>query len=458
MTYYLAIDIGASSGRHILGYIENGKLKLLEVYRFVNNLILHHGSLVWDMDHLVSEVKAGIRKCGEIGKIPKTVAIDTWGVDYVLLDEKGSELPPVYSYRDKRTGTAVDKVKDRIPADWLYARTGIQKQNFNTIYQLYSDKLSGRLDRADSFLMIPAYLSYKLTGIKMNEYTNATTTGLVNAKSKSWDIEILDKLELPRHLFQSLSTPGTVIGDFTDEMQKYAGFSCTVVSAPSHDTASAVAACPLEGNDLYISSGTWNLIGVESEVPIINEGARQANFTNEGGINGRFRILKNYMGMWLLQNIRRDLKRSVSYDQMMEIAMHSRSFSYLDVNDSAFVAPENMIDAVKAYFNAQDMELPHILASVYHSLGRSYREALEEIEELTGKKIDTVHIVGGGCQDTYLNRLTAQYTGKTVTAGPVEATAAGNLVAQLIFDNACSDLHAARKLIKSSFDIAEVQL
>lgn len=215
MTYHLAIDIGASSGRHILGYIDNGRLKLEEIHRFENYITNQNGTLVWDIEHLVSEVKKGIAKCKEIGKTPCTVAIDTWGVDYVLLDENKQEILPAVSYRDSRTNSVINKVESIISAEELYLKTGIQKQNFNTIYQLYVDYLSGKLDNAKYFLMIPAYLSYKLTGIIKNEYTNATTTGMVNADTKQWDYEIIDKLSLPKHLFGTLDTPCTVIGNFT---------------------------------------------------------------------------------------------------------------------------------------------------------------------------------------------------------------------------------------------------
>lgn len=323
MKYYLAIDIGASSGRHILGYIKNEKLKLEEIHRFENYITNQNGTLVWDIKHLVDEVKKGIAKCKEIGKIPTTVAIDTWGVDYVLLDEDKQEIMPAISYRDSRTNRIIKEVESIISAEELYLKTGIQKQNFNTIYQLYADELSGKLDYAKHFLMIPAYLSYKLTGVIKNEYTNATTTSMVNAKSKTWDNEIIEKLGLPKHLFTNLDTPCTVIGNFTKEMQDYAGFDSTVIFSPSHDTASAVAACPIDDNSVYISSGTWSLIGVESLNPIVNIDAQKANFANEGGIDYRFRFLKNYMGMWLFQNVKKNMNNEFSYDNMMRLAMQS---------------------------------------------------------------------------------------------------------------------------------------
>ena len=455
MTYYLAIDIGASSGRHILGYIDNGRLKLEEIHRFENYITNQNGTLVWDIEHLVSEVKKGIAKCKEIGKIPCTVAIDTWGVDYVLLDESKQEILPAVSYRDSRTNRVINKVESIISAEELYLKTGIQKQNFNTIYQLYADKLSGRLEDAKHFLMIPAYLSYKLTGIIKNEYTNATTTGMVNADTKQWDYEIIDKLSLPKHLFGTLDTPCTVIGNFTKEMQDYAGFDSTVIFAPSHDTASAVCACPIDDNSVYISSGTWSLIGVESLNPIVNEKSMAANFANEGGIDYRFRFLKNYMGMWLFQNVKKNLNNKFSYDDMMRLAMQSKRFEMIDTNAPDFLAPENMINAIRSYLKNESIPIEVVINSVYHSLAQSYKNAIDEIEKLAGKTIDNVFIVGGGSKDTYLNKLTAQYTGKKVVTGLSEATATGNLLSQIMYDKKIS-LAQARDIVKISFDIKEI--
>ena len=455
MTYYLAIDIGASSGRHILGYIDNGRLKLEEIHRFENYITNQNGTLVWDIEHLVSEVKKGIAKCKEIGKIPCTVAIDTWGVDYVLLDESKQEILPAVSYRDSRTNRVINKVESIISAEELYLKTGIQKQNFNTIYQLYVDYLSGKLDNAKYFLMIPAYLSYKLTGIIKNEYTNATTTGMVNADTKQWDYEIIDKLSLPKHLFGTLDTPCTVIGNFTKEMQDYAGFDSTVIFAPSHDTASAVCACPIDDNSVYISSGTWSLIGVESLNPIVNEKSMAANFANEGGIDYRFRFLKNYMGMWLFQNVKKNLNNEFSYDDMMRLAMQSKRFEMIDTNAPDFLAPENMINAIRSYLKNESIPIEVVINSVYHSLAQSYKNAIDEIEKLAGKTIDNIFIVGGGSKDTYLNELTAQYTGKKVVTGLSEATATGNLLSQIMYDKKIS-LAQARDIVKISFDIKEI--
>ena len=453
MDYYLAIDIGASSGRHILGYIDNGRLKLEEIHRFENYITNQNSTLVWDIEHLVNEVKKGIAKCKEIGKIPCTVAIDTWGVDYVLLDENKKEIKPCYCYRDSRTNAVIDEVESLVSPAQLYAKTGIQQQNFNTIYQLYADKKNGKLQNAKYFLMMPEYLSFKLTGVCKNEYTNATTTGLVNAKTKTWDNDILSALDLPSELFGTLNTPSSLVGDLCADIQKAVGFNCAVLFAPSHDTASAVCACPMADNDLYISSGTWSLIGTEITQPILSDNARQLNFTNEGGIDYRFRFLKNYMGMWLFQNIRRNLNKLMTYDEMMTLAMNCGEYKYFDVNDRTLVAPDNMIDAIGKLICSDDLGL--ILNSAYHSLAKSYSEAVSEIEAVTGKRFNAIHIVGGGCQDKYLNILTRDYTGKSVTAGPIEATATGNIVSQIMHDKKIS-LAAARDLIKNSFDIKEI--
>lgn len=453
MNYYLAIDIGASSGRHILGYIDNGRLKLEEIHRFENYITNQNSTLVWDIEHLVNEVKKGIAKCKEIGKIPCTVAIDTWGVDYVLLDESKKEIKPCYCYRDSRTNAVVDEVESLIFPAQLYAKTGIQKQNFNTIYQLYADKKSGRLQNAKYFLMMPEYLSFKLTGVCKNEYTNATTTGLVNAKTKTWDTQIINALGLTEDLFKPLFLPSSVVGDLSADIQKAVGFNSTVLFAPSHDTASAVCACPMQDDDLYISSGTWSLIGTEITQPILSDNARKLNFSNEGGIDYRFRFLKNYMGMWLFQNIRRNLNKSMTYDEMMTLAMNCGEYKYFDVNDRTLVAPDNMIDAIGKLICSDDLGL--ILNSAYHSLAKSYSEAVSEIEAVTGKRFNAIHIVGGGCQDKYLNILTRDYTGKSVTAGPIEATATGNIVSQIMHDKKIS-LATARDLIKNSFDIKEI--
>ena len=454
MTYYLAIDIGASSGRHILGSIQNGKLLLEEIYRFENEIKNIDGTLTWDVETLFASVKAGIKECKRLGKIPKTVAIDTWGVDYVLLDNNKKEIFPCVCYRDGRTEQAVKEVAKVISQGDLYRATGIQKLNFNTLYQLWCDKKSGKLKKAKHFLMMPDYLSFKLTGVIKNEYTNATTTNLVNAKTKDWDNDILQKLQLPRNIFSHLSLPGEEVGVFSDEIAKEVGFNSTVILCPSHDTASAVVACPINENSVYVSSGTWSLIGTENLEPQLSVEALKANFTNEGGIQYRYRFLKNIMGMWLFQSVRKSYKKDISYDEMMTLAMASDFKELIDPNHPSFNAPKNMIQAVRDYLGKPSLSFCDLLSSLYHSLANSYKIAIEEIEKISNKKIREIHVVGGGSKDSYLNHLTALYTGKKVLTGVKEGTSAGNLISQIMKDKGLS-LEEAREIIRKTFDIKE---
>ena len=454
MTYYLAIDIGASSGRHILGHLEDGRLKLEEIYRFENNIANIDGVLTWDIASLTKEVINGIAKCKELDKIPASIAIDTWGVDYVLLDEELKEILPVYSYRDGRTAGVPDSDEFPIPYEELYSVTGIQLQAFNTVYQLWCDVKSGRIESAKHFLMMPEYLSFKLTGKMRNEYTNASTTAMLNAESKSWDKDILNKIGVPEDIFSEPSLPGTAVGELSPEVAERVGFNSTVLLAPSHDTASAVAACPIDDNSLYISSGTWSLFGTENTFPVLSEEARRANLTNEGGVEYRFRFLKNIMGMWLFQNIRRNLDKKYTYDEMMEMAKASSFTKVIDVNDGSLVCPENMIEAVNRLAGDEDLTIGDTLSCVYHSLASMYAKTAKEIETVTGKSTDSIFIVGGGSKDDYLNALTAKYTGKKVVIGLSEATATGNILSQIMSDKKLT-LSEAREIVKASFDIKE---
>lgn len=455
--YHLAIDIGASSGRHILACVQDGRLVSEEIYRFENGLTEQDGALTWDIDNLVHHVKRGIARCGELGKIPATIAIDTWGVDYVLLDAEGQEIRPVMAYRDSRTEAGAAAVATILPQEELYTRTGIQKQNFNTIYQLYCDKQSGKLDKAAHFLMMPDYLSYKLTGVMKNEYTNATTSNLVNAESKEWDAALLERLGIPTHIFLPLSLPATAVGELTLAVQDEVGFNATVLLCPSHDTASAVAAIPLDEDCAYISSGTWSLIGTENTYPVTSPEAMAANLTNEGGVEYRFRFLKNIMGMWLFQNIRKELDKRYTYDEMMQMAMASVYTGRIDPTDDAFMAPTSMMDAIRAYLGEPDLPLGDLLACVYHSLAASYARSIREIEEISGKQITAIHIVGGGSKDAYLNRLTAQQTRCKVYVGLTEATATGNLLSQIMYSRQMT-LTEARNIVKETFQISEVRV
>lgn len=430
MAYCLAVDIGASSGRHILGEYVDGKLCTTEIYRFDNGFNNVDSTLAWDIEYLTKSVIEGIKKCGELGKIPETVAIDTWGVDYVLLDGDCKEILPAVSYRDGRTVGIPEEVDKIISREELYARTGIQRQNYNTIYQLYCDAKSGKLDRAEHFLMIPEYLTYKLCGVMKNEYTIASTTSLLDAKTRQWDMDMISRLGIKTSIFNPIAEPGTKLGNFTEDIKKIVGFDASVIFAPAHDTASAVAACTLKGHGMYVSSGTWSLIGAENKYPVLSEAALAANFTNEGGVNNTYRFLKNIMGMWLFQNIRKNLDKKYTYDEMMYMAMESKFCETFDPNDERLVAPESMIDAVRACLEKPELPVADVISSVYHSLAASYKRVVDEIEAITGEKVDCINIVGGGSKDTYLNKLTGEYTGKPIMTGPVEATAIGNLKTQ----------------------------
>ena len=417
--YYLAVDIGASSGRHIVGWQEGGELKTQEVYRFPNGVTEQDGHLTWDIDALLGHVKAGIRAARAKYEIER-LSIDTWGVDYVLL--RGDEtVYPVYAYRDGRTESAIPQVHEKIPFAELYHRTGIQFQPFNTIYQLYADKLAGRLDGVADFLMIPEYLMYRLCGTKSHEYTNATTGGMVSAETGEFDPAIIRALGLPKHLFQKLQQPGTVIGE-------YEGIK--VVFCATHDTGSAVEGIPMEGNHPYISSGTWSLLGVKTEKPLTDEASRAANWSNEGGV-GYNRYQKNIMGMWLPNRLRAELCPDKSWGEIVGEAEASAFEETVDANAPIFLAPESMKAAFDSALSAKPQTLGDYFGCAYRSLALSYRQAIEELEYNTGKKYDKIYIVGGGARNGFLNRLTEQATGKQVIALPLEATALGNLKIQM---------------------------
>jgi len=454
MNYFLAIDIGASSGRHILRSVQDNKLTLQEIYRFENSITEENGSLIWDMEKLTENVISGIAQCKKIGKLPKTVAIDSWGVDYALLDKNKKEISPVYAYRDSRTLSAPGEVAKLISPQNLFERTGIYPLNFNSIYQLYCDKTAGRLNDACYFMMIPDYLSYRLTGVMANEYTNATTTGLISAKTNDWDVELIELLGYKKELFMPLAKPATPLAEFSKELQNRVGFNATVIHAPSHDTASAVAACPIDNNSIYISSGTWSLIGTENQTPILNYSACQEGFSNEGGVEYRFRFLENIMGMWLMQSIKKNLNGAYSYDDLMKMAMKSSYNKLINPNDKSFLAPSNMIEAVRTYLNEKDLPLQDVLKSIYLSLAHSYDIAVKTVEKYSDKKIEKIIIVGGGSKDTYLNGLTAEITGKTVLTGLSEATAVGNLLSQIMWSEKLN-LNSAREIVKNTFDIKE---
>ena len=458
--YYLAVDIGASSGRHMLASMKDGKMQLEEVYRFPNGMDNKNGTLCWDVDRLITEIKNGLKKCKEIGKIPVSMGIDTWGVDYVLLDKDDHILGDTVGYRDSRTEGMDEKVYEVIPQDDLYARTGIQKQIFNTVYQLMAVKQSHPeyLEQAETILMIPDYFNFLLTGVKMNEYTEATTGQLISPKTNDWDYELIDMLGYNSRMFRPVSMPGTVVGDFTEDVQKEVGFNCTVVLPATHDTGSAVLAVPTNDDDaVYISSGTWSLMGIERKEADCSMESMKANFTNEGGYDHRFRYLKNIMGLWMIQSVKKEFTEDLSFAEICEMASKETIPSIVDCNDDCFLAPRSMIEAVQKFCRDTDQPVPEtvgeISSVIYNSLAKCYGDTVEEIEAITGKKYSTIYVVGGGSNAGYLNELTAKYTGRKVSAGPSEATAIGNIIVQMLHDGVFASLPEARTCVKESFDV-----
>lgn len=430
----------------------------------MSKLEKRNGHLCWDLDHLFHEVVEGLHKCKELDRIPASVGIDTWGVDFVLLDAHGNVLGNTVAYRDGRTKGMDEEVYKVISESELYGRNGIQKQLFNSIYQLMAIKKETPqlLERAERFLMIPEYLNYRLTGVAMNEYTNATTTQLVNAKTQDWDFELMEMLGLPTKIFGELNMPKTLVGPLSSNMAKRVGFQTNVVLPATHDTGSAVMAVPTNSDDsIYLSSGTWSLMGIERLIPDCTEMSRKHNFTNEGGYHHRYRYLKNIMGMWVMQNLRREFKHKYTFEELYELAHIGRYFtSIVDVNDDTFLAPESMIRALQDYCEQTGQEKPEteceLLYCVYRSLAKCYAKTVAEIETVTGRTYDTIHVVGGGCQDKFLDRLLVEVTGKEVYAGPVEATAIGNIMAQMLRDDVFEDLKEARRVVAKSFEVKRI--
>lgn len=462
--YFLAIDIGASSGRHILGYLgDNNKIHLEEIYRFSNGITEKNNYFCWNLNYLFSEIINGLKKCKEINKIPSYVGIDTWAVDFVLLDENEKIIGDCISYRDNRTKGIPEKVFLKITERELYERTGIQKLEFNTIYQLYSIKVNNPeiLEKSKNLLLIPDYFNFLLTGKKCTEYTNATTTQLFNINSLNWDLELLDLLGLPKNIFTDVKMSGTSLGNLKKDIVNEIGFDVEVLMATSHDTASAVLSIPsIDNKMLYLSSGTWSLLGTELNKPLCNEESRKKNFTNEGGMYYNYRFLKNIMGLWILQNIKKELKNKYSFPELANLAKNYKGdIKIIDVNDNGFLSPLSMINSIENYcvkhFSYKPSSLEEILSIIYNSLAKSYGDSIKELETILNYKFNTLHIVGGGCQDEYLNQLTAEKTGYKILAGPIEATATGNILSQMLGKNIFKTIEEARKTVYNSFIIKQ---
>lgn len=460
-TYYLAVDIGASSGRHILGHMENGKMQLEEIHRFENGMVKKDGEMCWETDRLFKEIVAGLKKCKEAGKIPASMGIDTWGVDFVLLDKDDKMLGNAVGYRDKRNIGMDEKVYEKISQDDLYARTGIQKAIYNTVYQLMAvkQKYPQYMEQAETLLFIPDYLHFLLTGQKANEYTEATTGQLVSPVTKDWDYELIDTLGYKKEMFQKLVLPGTSLGGLRKELVDKIGFDLEVVVPATHDTGSAVLAVPANDDDfIYISSGTWSLMGVERMQADCSKKSCELNFTNEGGYGYRFRYLKNIMGLWMIQSVRHEFGDKYGFAEICAEAEKNKDFpSRVNANDECFLAPESMIEEVKNYCRRTGQQVPETLGEIatviYASLADCYAKTAAEIEDIAGRTFSRIHIVGGGSNAGYLNELTAKATKKEIHAGPTEATAIGNLTAQMLKAKEFASVEEARDVIHESFDI-----
>jgi len=463
MKTYLAIDIGASSGRHIVAWLENGKIETREVYRFPNGAELKNGHLCWDIEGLEQHVVAGLKAAGEQGYTPAYVGIDTWGVDFVLLDKAGQRVSDAVAYRDSRTDGMDTRLEQALPFPFHFGLCGIAKQPFNTVYQMMAvlKEHPEYAEEAADFLMMPEYLSYILTGKKAHEWTNCTTGALCNAESGTWSETIRAAAGIPERWFRTpMVKPGTVLGPLTDAVVAEVGYQATVILPATHDTGSAYMAVPARDDGAaFLSSGTWSLLGTELPAPDTSQAALDAGFTNEGGYNGTTRFLKNIMGMWMLQCIHKEIDKAHSFTEMAQLAAESTYTAYVDATDNRFLAPESMLAEVKAALadagSPKPAGLSDILRAVTVGLAVCYDKSIQEMSEITGKNFTSINIVGGGSANVVLNQMTADVTGLPVYAGPTEGTALGNLAAQMIADGAFADLAAFRAALPRSFEIRE---
>lgn len=438
--YALAVDIGASSGRLILGHKEDGELVLQEVYRFSNGIKRIGRHACWDTAAILSSIIEGMRRCYELGCIPCTVAIDTWGVDYVLLDAHGAQISEAIAYRDNRTAGYAERLAKSMPEAVRYARTGTACQSYNTVYQLmaaFEESPDLRHDAAQ-LLFMPCYLSYCLCGVAKNEYTIASTSALLNPATGQWDGEVAAAAQLPLNLLGEVPIrPGACLGSLRKEIVRQIGYDCQVIAGAGHDTACAfyAASHSRAAHTACLSSGTWSLFGAVLPAPIVSEAAMAAGFTNEGGVNG-VRFLKNITGLWILQEIRREWKERLSFAEMAELAISGAAYGgAFDAADARFLHPKSMVSEILCELREQNAVLPkndaELLYCVNHSLALCYATALAELQALTGQTFDSIHIVGGGSQNKLLNRLTEEAAQIAVRVGPIEATAMGNVMIQL---------------------------
>ncbi|MBN2300434.1 MAG: hypothetical protein JXC31_04505 [Acholeplasmataceae bacterium] len=427
----LAIDIGASGGTHLLGIYNHGKFETEEIYRFDNSMTNNSVfGLVWDIERIWNEVLTGIQIAIDKHHELHSIGIDMWGVDYVLLNDNHL-IEPAFAYRNSRTQISIPQVHNLISHKELYKITGIQNQPFNTIYQLYQDKISGRLALANSFLMLPEYFIWKLTGQKVHEYTNATTTGLVDINTKEFSKEIISKLGFDSSLFPPIIHPGKTF-ELRESLKKKLNTTAQVFLTATHDTASAVEAIDIKDNEAFISSGTWSLIGIKTQKDFITSKAAELNYTHEGGL-GYVRLQKNIMGLWIIQELKKECKFN-SFNDLVNDASTSCFTDIFDVNDSRFLSPKNMKQEIIQCFIDNNQTPPikntDILNAVFHSLAKSYKDALKELEEITNQKIDTLHIFGGGAKNEHLNDLIRKQIDITIYTYPIEASGLGNIKIQ----------------------------
>lgn len=468
---FIAFDLGAESGRAILGILDDERLRIEEVYRFANIPVRVENHLYWDVLRIWGEMKTAVSKVQTPSKISLTsIGVDTWGVDFALIDKNGELLGTPHHYRDVRTNDVMEELFKKVPREEVYYRTGIQFLRFNTLYQIYSMVLSKSpmLHYADRFLMMPDLFNYWFCGSKFSEFTDATTTQFYNPFKRNWDYELLEELGVPTHFLPEIIKPGTLLGEVScglaDELKIDKRIS--IVAPACHDTASAVAATPLrDQSSVYISSGTWSLIGVEVDSPVINRKSLEYNFTNEGGVFGKFRLLCNVQGMWLLQECRRiwaSQGRFFSYEELIELASRSRPFiAVINPDDPRFIAPFNMVEEISRYLEETGQDKPknegELARIILESLAFKYRFVIEKLEDLTGLRISLINIVGGGSRNRLLNQLAADITGLKVVAGPAEATSIGNVLMQAVATDLVKTHREFRSIIERSFKLEEYE-
>ncbi len=462
----LAIDLGASSGRGIVGKFDGSKITLEEVHRFTNDPVNLNASLYWDMLKLFTEIKQAISNCvlGE-NKDIKSISIDTWGVDFGLLDATGQLMKNPYNYRNPAFSKEImEEVYSIIPKEELYKITGTQALNFNSVYQLYyMSKNKYLMENAKDLLFVPDLLKYFLTGTKQTEYTIASTAQLLDAKDRNWSWQVIEKLGLPKNIFGEIVQPGTSAGKLLPHILEEVGsIDAEVVSCASHDTASAVVAVPAKNDDfVYISSGTWSLMGRELSEPITNELSYKYDITNEGGAERKIRYLKNIMGLWIEQESRRQWKRQgevVSFDELSNMAMASKPHAcFINPDYLEFQTPGNMPKRIAEFCKMTGQYVPQtkgeIVRCIFDSLAMCYRSTVTKMDEITGKRAPFINIVGGGTKEVPLCKLTADACGRPVYTGPVEATALGNIAVQAIANGEIKDVKEAREVIANSFPI-----